>query len=147
MTAAPATSVGIPVFNGEETLGDLLAALKTQAGVPGLFEIIVVDNGSTDRTTEITRAHGALLLHQPVRGPSAARNLGLARAQSDIVLFTDADTVPSRRWLASLLAAFEDPAPFMDGNRPRAPNGSPARIKDSPVSSPPNIRFTLLRME
>jgi GT2 family glycosyltransferase len=109
MTAAPAASVVIPVFNGEETLGDLLAALKTQAGVPGLFEIIVVDNGSTDRTAEITRAHGALLLHQPVRGPSAARNLGLARAQSDIVLFTDADTVPSRRWLASLLAAFDDP--------------------------------------
>jgi glycosyltransferase involved in cell wall biosynthesis len=109
MNTTPAASVVIPVFNGEATLGDLLIALKAQAGVPCRFEIIVVDNGSTDRTAEITRMHGALLLHQPVRGPSAARNLGLARAQADIVLFTDADTVPSRRWLASLLAAFADP--------------------------------------
>jgi GT2 family glycosyltransferase len=87
----------------------LLAALLCQAGVPGSFEILVVDNGSTDRTVEIIRSHKVTLLHQPVRGPSAARNLGLARAKADVVVFTDADTVPSRRWLSSLLTAFADP--------------------------------------
>ena len=109
MSDAPVASVIIPVLNGEKTLGQLLAALKSQAGVPGRFEILVVDNGSTDRTAEITRSHGATLLHQPVRGPSAARNFGLARACGDVVVFTDADTVPSRRWLAGLLTALADP--------------------------------------
>jgi glycosyltransferase involved in cell wall biosynthesis len=109
MSDKPAASVIVPVLNGEATLAGLLVALKAQAGMPGGFEILVVDNGSTDRTVEIARSHGVQVLHQPVRGPSAARNLGLARAQADIIFFTDADTIPSRRWLALLLAAFADP--------------------------------------
>ena len=109
MNPVPAASVIIPVLNGEATIGDTLVALKAQAGVPGRFEITVVDNGSTDRTVEIVRAHGVQLLHQPIRGPSAARNLGLARAQAEIVACTDADTIPTRRWLVSLLSAFSDP--------------------------------------
>ena len=109
MNGPTVASVVIPVLNGEATLGDLLVALKAQAGVPGQFEILVVDNGSTDRTLEIARASGIPVLHQPVRGPSAARNMGLARAQAGIVVCTDADTIPSRRWLASLLSAFDDP--------------------------------------
>jgi glycosyltransferase involved in cell wall biosynthesis len=108
MSPTPAASVIVPVLNGEATLGDLLVALKAQVGVPGQFEVIVVDNGSADRTVEIARAQGTVLLHQPIRGPSAARNMGLAQARTEIVLFTDADTVPSRRWVASLLAAFAD---------------------------------------
>jgi len=108
MSHLPAASVVIPVLNGEATLGQLLAALKNQAGT-GAFEIIVVDNGSTDRTMEIARASGATVLQQPVRGPSAARNLGLHHARAEIVVFTDSDTIPSRRWLAALLAAFADP--------------------------------------
>lgn len=109
MNDVPVASVIVPVLNGEKTLSQLLAALKSQAGVPGRFEILVVDNGSTDRTAEIARRHGVTLLHRPVRGASAARNFGLARAQADVVVFTDSDTVPSRRWLAGLLAVLADP--------------------------------------
>jgi glycosyltransferase involved in cell wall biosynthesis len=107
MKSALAASVIIPALNAERTLPDLLAALKSQRGAGG-FEIIVVDNGSTDRTVEIARGTGVKVLHQPVRGPSAARNLGLAQAQAEIVVFTDADTIPTQRWLASLLSAFAD---------------------------------------
>src|ERR1051325_10178726 len=109
MTSHPAVSVIVPAFNAEQTLGDLLIALKSQSGVPGSFEIIVVDNNSTDRTAEIARAQGTTVLHQSVRGPSAARNMGLANARADIIACTDADTIPTRRWLASLLSAFADP--------------------------------------
>ena len=108
MSHLPTACVIIPVLNGEATLGQLLASLKNQAGA-GAFEIIVVDNGSTDRTLEIARASGATVLQQPVRGPSAARNLGLQHAHGEILVFTDSDTIPSRRWLAALLAAFADP--------------------------------------
>jgi glycosyltransferase involved in cell wall biosynthesis len=108
MSNSLAASVVVPVLNGEATLGNLLAALKNQAGA-GAFEIIVVDNGSTDRTIEIARSCGVTVLHQPIRGPSAARNLGLHHARAEIVVYTDSDTIPSRRWLASLLAAFSDP--------------------------------------
>src|ERR1017187_1153614 len=108
MNRAPAASVIIPALNAEATLPDLLAALKAQSGVLGAFEIIVVDNGSTDRTAEIARSHGTALLRQPVRGPSAARNMGLAYARAEIVVCADADTIPTRRWLASLLSAFSN---------------------------------------
>ena len=108
MNSSPAASVIIPVLNGEATIGTLLAALKNQAGA-GEFESIVVANGSSDRTMEIARAAGATVLQQPVRGPSAARNLGLRHARAEILAYTDSDTIPSRRWLASLLAAFADP--------------------------------------
>ena len=109
MNGTPFASVVIPVLNGAATLGDLLIALKEQAGVPGPVEIIVVDNGSTDGTGEMVQTHGVTLLHQSIRGPSAARNLGLARAQAEVIVCTDSDTVPTRRWLASLLGAFADP--------------------------------------
>ena len=106
--SVPTASVVIPVLNGEATLGSLLTALRNQAGA-GEFEMIVVDNGSTDRTREIARAAGATVLQQPVRGPAAARNMGLQQARAEVVACADADTIPTRRWLASLLAAFDEP--------------------------------------
>jgi glycosyltransferase involved in cell wall biosynthesis len=108
MNTKPSASIIIPVLNGETTIGQLLSALAHQAGVTP-FEIIVIDNGSTDRTMEIARSHGAIVLQQPIRGPAAARNMGLQNARADIVVCADADTIPSRRWLASLLRAFDDP--------------------------------------
>lgn len=114
MNPPPAASVIIPVLNGEATLGALLAALKSQAGVD-VFEIIVVDNGSTDRTMEIARSYGVTVLQQPVRGPSAARNLGLRHARAEILVCADSDTIPSRRWLAAFVAAFADPKVIISG--------------------------------
>lgn len=108
MSAKPVASVIVPALNAAQTLPDLLRALKSQAGLAGPFEIIVVDNGSTDSTVEVAKAAGVRVLHQPIRGPSAARNLGLAEAQGEIVACADADTIPTRRWLASLLSAFTD---------------------------------------
>ncbi len=109
MNPSPTASVIVPALNAAATLPDLLSALKSQSGVPGPFEVLVVDNGSTDRTAEIATSNGVTLLHQPVRGPSAARNLGLARALGPVVACADADTIPNRRWLASLLSAFHEP--------------------------------------
>lgn len=108
MSDKPAATVVIPALNASQPLPDLLRALKSQTGMTAPFEIIVVDNGSTDNTVEVAKAAGAKVFHQPVRGPSAARNMGLAAAQTEVVVFADADTVPTRRWLVSLVAPFMD---------------------------------------
>lgn len=102
----PRVSVIIPALNAQKTIGQTLRALRSQAGIDD-YEVIVVDNGSSDDTAGIARELGACVLHEPVRGPAAARNCGLAYATGEIVAHLDADTVPSRRWLAELCAPFE----------------------------------------
>jgi Glycosyltransferases involved in cell wall biogenesis len=107
----PSVSVVVPVFNGERTIGDMLKALTSQSPKPRDLEIIVVDNGSTDATREIVeRYDGVTLLHESRRGPAPARNTGLRAANNEIVLHCDADTLPSRGWIAALTRVFTDPA-------------------------------------
>lgn len=101
-------SVIVPVYNGAQTIGDMLQALRAQIGARDA-EIIVVDNGSTDNTVSIVREHAVTLLHEPRRGPAAARNCGLRRASGDIIVHLDADTLPTRRWLSNLVSVFDDP--------------------------------------
>jgi glycosyltransferase involved in cell wall biosynthesis len=105
----PSANIVVPVFNGAATIADMLAAVVGQAVKPDRTEIIVVDNGSTDATREIVRRFDVTLLEEPRRGPSAARNRGLRHATGDVVVHLDADTVPTRRWLAEIVAPFRDP--------------------------------------
>lgn len=87
---APSISVIIPVHNGAATLAETLLALKQSAVAPG--EIIVVDDGSTDRSTEIATNFGVKVLSMSGRrGPAAARGLGASRAAGDVLMFLDAD--------------------------------------------------------
>jgi glycosyltransferase involved in cell wall biosynthesis len=98
-------SVVIPALNAAETLGETLKALRAQVDAPS-FELVVVDNGSTDGTADVARSHGAAVLYERVRGPAAARNRGLHGARGAIIAHLDADTIPSRRWLKELCAPF-----------------------------------------
>ncbi len=100
-------SVVIPAYNAQRLLPQTLRALAGQAGCTPL-EIIVVDNASTDATAQVAREFGATVLFESMRGPAAARNCGLRAAQGEIVAHCDADTVPSRRWLAELVKVFDD---------------------------------------
>jgi GT2 family glycosyltransferase len=68
-----------------------------------LREVIVVDNGSTDATAEIVHDHPVTYLHEPRRGPAAARNAGIEAARGDVVAFTDADCLPTNGWLRELV--------------------------------------------
>lgn len=104
-------SVVIPVLDGAATIRDTLTALLRQADAPEQTEIIVVDNGSRDATCDIVRAFtGVRLVHEPRRGPAAARNCGIRHARGEIIAHCDADTLPTRRWLHALIAPFADPA-------------------------------------
>ncbi|HEY9179276.1 MAG TPA: glycosyltransferase [Candidatus Baltobacteraceae bacterium] len=103
----PAVSVVVPVYNGEQTLDACLQSLAQQSMKRDLFEIIVVDDGSKDRSAEIARRYGATVIVQANAGAPAARNAGIAAARGTWIAFTDSDCVCSRTWLASLVAAAE----------------------------------------
>lgn len=104
----PRCSVVIPAFNAEYTVADAVRAVVAQPLARDAFECLVVDDGSHDRTAEVAERAGALVVRlSENQGPSAARNAGIQRARGDWIAFTDADCVPSRRWLTALLAAAE----------------------------------------
>jgi len=102
-------SVIVPAYNAEDTLGACLEALLDQTIAKSEYEVIVVDDGSTDRTQEVASNYGVRLLSQPNQGPGAARNLGAHHARGDILLFTDADCVPARDWIERIVAPLADP--------------------------------------
>ena len=125
MTGSPSVSIVIPVLNGAATIGDTLAGLLSQASSP-TAEVLVVDNGSTDATRAIVEKFPVALLTETRPGPAAARNRGLQAARGAVVAHLDADTLPTRRWLAEIAAPFADPgvtqvAGRMLGYRPSTP--------------------------
>ena len=109
----PRLSLVIPVLNGARTVPRAFAALAALDPAPD--EIVFVDNGSTDDTAARLRAFAAaaavkvILLHEPRRGASVARNTGARAATGDVVVFTDADCCPRADWLAALCAPLADP--------------------------------------
>ena len=87
---APTVSVVIPNYNYEKTLRACLESVYAQTHRP--FEVIVVDDASTDRSRDIARRFPCTLIEQPVnRGVSAARNAGAALARGEILFFLDSD--------------------------------------------------------
>ncbi len=92
-------SIVIPAFNGQETISETLKALSAQSTGES-YEVIVVDDGSTDKTAEIVQSFpDVIYVYQKNRGPAAARNLGFQKARGEIVFFTDADCIPSCHWI------------------------------------------------
>jgi len=101
--------VVVPAYNAAETLPSCLAALANQTCPASDYELIVVDDGSTDGTADIARAAGVQVITQSNAGPAAARNRGAAAARGELLLFTDSDCAPTPGWIAALIAAFADP--------------------------------------
>src|SRR2546429_298058 len=86
-------SIVIPVLNEEQGIGPVLREIPLQAlqDVGYETEVLVVDNGSTDRTPHIAREYGATVIIQPLKGYGNAYKAGFARASGDIIATGDAD--------------------------------------------------------
>jgi glycosyltransferase involved in cell wall biosynthesis len=103
----PRVSVIIPVFNAARTVEQAIASVRAQTFTD--FEIVAVDDGSTDGSIETLRRYGPAIkiLQQSNRGPSAARNLGIANSTGEYFAFLDADDWWKPEFLARLIAALE----------------------------------------
>ncbi|MEQ1575076.1 MAG: glycosyltransferase, partial [Vicinamibacterales bacterium] len=100
----PRMSVAVCVYNGEQTFRDCCEGLK-ELDYPD-FEVIIVDDGSTDRTAAIAAEYSFRLIRTPNRGLSHARNTALEAATGTIVAYTDGDARPDPHWLTYLAHAF-----------------------------------------
>lgn len=100
-------SVVIPAYNEAQLIGACLDALARQKD--DIFEVIVVDNNSTDDTAEVARRHypGARVVRELRQGISAARTRGFNEAKGEIIGRIDADTVVSPGWARAMAEAFE----------------------------------------
>lgn len=103
----PLLSVIIPTFNSAKYLSEALQSVFSQTFED--FEVIVVDDGSTDNTADIVKEYGNSLryIRQKNQGPSAARNLGIRRAEGKYIAFLDADDWWNQNHLTELLECCE----------------------------------------
>jgi len=103
----PFISVVVCSFNGSATLPKTLDAL-TRMNYPR-YEVIVIDDGSTDQTPTIAQGYPVELISTPNQGLSAARNLGWQLAQGNIIAYLDDDAFPPADWLFFIAIAFDAP--------------------------------------
>lgn len=113
---SPSVSVVIPAHNEEPTIADVVRACA--AHTPGLLEVIVVDDGSTDNTSQAAAAAGADVLRlEQNRGKGFAMQRGIDRARGEILLFIDADGQDDPAEIPLLISAFEPDIDLVLGSR------------------------------
>ncbi|MCS7001379.1 MAG: glycosyltransferase, partial [Dehalococcoidia bacterium] len=106
----PLVSVIIPAYNASATLPNCLAALQRQTLPPDRYEVIVVDDGSTDDTIAIAESFGVRVVRQSHENQAAARNRGAQAARGSVLVFTDADCEPAPDFLERMIAPYRDPS-------------------------------------
>lgn len=110
--ATPLVTVVVPARNEADVLPECLEALRRQT-YPH-YEIVVVDNASSDATADVAQAYGCRVVREERVGVGAARQCGFAAAHGEIVASTDADTTVPPGWLTRIVGRFVE-APHVVG--------------------------------
>ena len=101
----PFVSVVIPAYNEENYLLSCLESIRKQ-DYAGEYEVIVVDNASTDNTAKIALNWGAKVVDESKRSPACARQKGAEVATGELIAFIDADTQAPAYWLSTFVSRF-----------------------------------------
>lgn len=110
-------SVVVACRNEEKNLPYLLSYLSSQDYSPELFEIIIIDDNSTDSTFNTALAFQQIkylkVLHNPARGKKRAVRAGVEAASGELIITTDADCKPGQRWISTVAAFYSSTKPDM----------------------------------
>jgi len=99
----------IPTYNEEKNIAACLNSIFKMGYAKDGFEVIVVDNGSSDKTVDEAKRFSIKLFVEKNRGPFYARNIGIKNTDADIVVFLDADCIVTENWLKNLVQGFTSP--------------------------------------
>lgn len=105
MNKNPKISIIIPAYNEEDFLPRCLKSIQAQKQAP-TYEVIVVNNNSTDNTAIIAKRSGARVIFEKKPGVAYARQAGLQASKGEIIISTDADTYFPESWLATIWEFF-----------------------------------------
>ncbi len=96
-------SVVIPAFNEEQLIGKCITAVKNQTFPKEKYEILVIDNNSTDKTAQIAKNLGVTVIpYTEKQGFSVTKQFGTKKAKGEIIAYTDADSIPDSHWLSTI---------------------------------------------
>ena len=131
----PFVSVIIPVHDEEQRIQSCIEPLLSQTYPRQRYEILIVDNGSTDATRDVVQRYRVtLLIEDRIQSSYAARNKGLSHARGEIIAFTDADCTAVPEWIEEGVRALQSQSADLAGGRVRfvlSPRPSGAEIWDS----------------
>jgi glycosyltransferase involved in cell wall biosynthesis len=108
MTNEPLISVVVTAYNEEEYLPKCLEAIVNQNFPKEEYELILVDNNSTDKTAEIAKSFGARVIKEEKQGNTFAISRGMKSAKGQLIALTDSDTRVSPDWLLAIKEIFKD---------------------------------------
>ncbi|PUA34213.1 MAG: hypothetical protein B9J98_01075 [Candidatus Terraquivivens tikiterensis] len=116
----PCISVVIPAYNEEEAIGPTIEEFKQVIEMMNVdYEIVVVDNNSTDKTAEVATKHGARVVREVRQGYGNACIKGLREARGKIIVLTEADRTFAARDLKKMLAYLEESVPELRSSSSR----------------------------
>ncbi len=98
----PFVSVVIPAYNEENNIVKTLQSLRNQTYPKDRYEVIVVDNSSTDKTAEVAKKAGAKVVNEPQKGVQFARQAGFEAAKGEFIASTDSDDFLPPDWIAKM---------------------------------------------
>ena len=103
----PMVSIIIPVRNDAGLLENCLQSISELDYPKERVEVVIADGMSTDRSIEVSRAHGALVIENKKQTVSPGRNIAFEHSRGDIIAFTDADCIVDKNWIRNALKYFE----------------------------------------